>query len=86
MLAMNLPEFKLLFDKVATDRFARRILFEHLEEPFIKQVNINIQVNNQQVNNQVNNQTHFNFSEAKAQEQQHVKDTLQAMKHVYLNK
>lgn len=77
MLAMNLPEFKQLFKTIGTDRFARRIHFEHLKEPFINNLTVNIQVNNHNTNN-------FNFSDAKAQEDQHVKDTLKAMKNAYL--
>lgn len=79
MLAMNQPEFEHLFKTLATDRFARRTHFEHLKEPFINNLTVNIQINNNNTNN-INN---LSFSDAKAQEHRETQQTIQAMQKCY---
>ena len=59
MIAMNIPEFKMLFPFLQEDRFIRRILFEYVKQPFINPLTVNIKINN-------NNTTiHFKEKEEK---------------------
>ncbi len=81
MVAMNHPEFEKLYPTIGEDRFARRILFQEVNEPFIKCLNFNIQMN--QVN-QVNNTT--NFNDSKLKEEKHIADTLASMHQCYSKK
>jgi hypothetical protein len=81
MLAMNQPEFNELFKDLVTERFARRIQFEHLEAPFINNLTVNIQINNDNSHNINNN---VSFSDAKAQEDRETQETIEAMTKCYL--
>jgi len=46
MLVMNEPEFQRIAYQLAQRRFARRINFQQVKEPFINNLNVNIQINN----------------------------------------
>ena len=81
IIAMNFNEFSKLLPSLMQERFARRILFQHLKEPFIKYANLNIQINH--ITNNIQNNNHINFVQAKAKEQEHIEDTIRSMRECY---
>jgi hypothetical protein len=68
MLVMNEPEFQSIAYQLAQRRFARRVTFQQVQEPFINNLNVNIQINN------------IHFNEIKGQEEEHIQETIQAIK------
>lgn len=74
MVTMNKEEFKALFPILNTDRFARRITFQVLKEPFIDQSTVNIEMDNKSLN----------FEEYKKKEQMDTKNTLEEMQKAVL--
>lgn len=70
MINANKSEFRKLAHVIQDERFARRIHFEQIKEPFIINLNVNIQINNKSINSNIT------FAESKRQEQDHVKKTL----------
>lgn len=87
IIAMNFNEFCKLFPSLIQERFARRILFQHLKEPFIRYANLNIQINhitnNTNNTNNIHNTNHINFVQAKAKEQEHIEHTVRSMRECY---
>ena len=74
MLVMNEPEFQRIAYQLAQRRFARRVTFQQVQEPFINNLNVNIQIHN-----------HITFNEIKAQEEEHIQETIQAIKQATKN-
>lgn len=74
MLVMNQPEFQRIAYQLAQPRFARRVTFQQVQEPFINHLNVNIQIHN-----------HITFNQIKAQEEQHIQETIQAIKQATKN-
>lgn len=74
MLVMNNPEFQRIYSQLVQDRFARRVLFQRVKQPFINNLNVNIQIHN-----------NITFNEYAIQEKEQLKRTQQAMKEAYFN-
>jgi len=74
MLVMNNPEYQRIYSQLIQDRFARRVTFQQVKEPFINNLNVNIQINN------------IHFNEIKGQEEEQLKQTKQRMTEAYFNK
>lgn len=79
IIAMNKKEFRSISATLQQPRFARRLLFIELKQPFMINVNINIVNNNINIYNQVGNekQTFEAFQEA---EQLHIEKTRKAIR------
>lgn len=72
MLVINPPEYKTIFSKLSQRRFARRLVFEEVKEPFLNSPSVNIQINN------------ITFNESKVEEEKHIRETLEAMRETCL--
>ncbi len=77
MIAMNRSEFIKLTHVMQDKRIARRMLFQQVNETFIKNLNVNIQINNSTININNNNKTqNITFAESKKIEKKHIEKTL----------
>jgi hypothetical protein len=67
-------EFQRIAYQLAQRRFARRVTFQQVQEPFINNLNVNIQIHN-----------NITFNEIKGQEEEHIQETMQAIKQATKN-